>query len=202
VVLYFDNNFIIPLFIDDYVRIQLKSGFDYDHEMLATIVNASLGFLLRDYSLRQIAMSPKTKTILSRKIKMKLNQLLSKYKVPQDLTPTSDLIDRELAYIESTGLIDNRQYIESYIRRHPQHSKALIIQGLRAQGVSVTPDELLGFDLGSNRLKIHRLLQKKRFSRELLSDPKSKNKILAFLARKGFSYDEIRSAIDDYLQNQ
>lgn len=92
----FDDGSYLPMFIDDVVKLSLKIGEEAD---ISILKNFSQNYLARDYALRQIAISPKTKKILSQKLKQKFKDF------------NSDSLLKEL-----DKYLDEKNYI-NYIQR-------------------------------------------------------------------------------------
>ena len=112
-------------------------------------------------------------------------------------------IDAAIEYVRSYHYIDDERYIRDYISYHmTDKSRNRIVQDLMGKGISkdvLLPvmDEL--YEESSENpedSQIQRLLEKKHFSPDM--DYNDKQKIIAFLLRRGFSLDSIRRNIDDF----
>lgn len=108
-----------------------------------------------------------------------------------------EIADKAIEYVKSYGYIDDVRYASDYIRYHSSQGrgKNRIMMELRAKGISEsdfekawdeTDDLGLIEDTGE---AIRKLLEKKHFSQDM--DPAQKNKITAFLMRRGFSPEDI-----------
>lgn len=108
-----------------------------------------------------------------------------------------EIADKAIEYVKSYGYIDDVRYASDYIRYHSSQGrgKNRIMMELRAKGISEsdfekawdeTDDLGLIEDTGE---AIRKLLEKKHFSQDM--DPAQKNKIAAFLMRRGFSPEDI-----------
>lgn len=112
----------------------------------------------------------------------------------------SEASRQAVQYAMSFGYVNDREYIRSYVLgRMNRKSKKEIIYALRLKKlpddmISDVMQEVLGED--SEYDAVRRLLEKKRFA-HVCEDEQKKVKIMAYLARKGFSYDTIRKACDD-----
>lgn len=112
-----------------------------------------------------------------------------------------EIIMQALSYVESYGYIDDERYARSYIEYHIQdRSRARIEQDLYKKGIDKT---LIGrcFDLLQEEGQsidefalIRKLLQKKNYQSEEASY-EERQKMYAFLYRKGFRQDVISRAL-------
>ena len=123
-------------------------------------------------------------------------------KLAEGLYPEKS-IDAAIEYVRSYHYIDDERYIRDYISYHmTDKSRNRIVQDLMGKGISkdvLLPvmDEL--YEESSENpedSQIQRLLEKKHFSPDM--DYNDKQKIIAFLLRRGFSLDSIRRNIDDF----
>ncbi len=118
-------------------------------------------------------------------------------KLVHDLYP-EDVIEQAIAYVKSFGYINDKEYARSYIdsRKDKKSRKELYMQ-LSQKGVD---KELLEevfdeyYDSVDSQTAIRKLLDKKKYDPEQ-SSPKDTQKILGYLMRKGFSYEDIRQVI-------
>lgn len=188
----FSDDNLLPLSTDDYVLMHLKKFEPLNDKEILEIQTASARFLLTEYSLRQVAISPKVRKLLSQKLRLYAQKLKHHYQYPDGLV--LELIEPVLNKIETMGLLDPASFAEYYIRRHHRQSSAQIIFQLRQLGVD--PQVVVSDDIA----KIKTILQKK-YSPEDFSDYQIKRKIIAKLYQKGFAVTDIKTAIDDYLRH-
>ncbi len=155
---------------------------------------------LSDEALQQIM----TQILPSRCIKRAMNLLQKKTFAEGELRKKlieggypDEIADKAIEYVKSYGYIDDVRYASDYIRYHSSQGrgKNRIMMELRAKGISEsdfekawdeTDDLGLIEDTGE---AIRKLLEKKHFSQDM--DPAQKNKIAAFLMRRGFSPEDI-----------
>ena len=107
--------------------------------------------------------------------------------------------DEVICELEDIGYIDDLSFAKAYARdafEYKKHGKKRIEADLRKKGVSsaVIADALgdMDFDSAEN---IEELIDS-RFKNADFSDYKEKNKIIRFLAYRGYSMGDILSAID------
>ena len=122
-------------------------------------------------------------------------------KLTQGLYP-KEIIDQAVAYISSYHYIDDLRYAEDYITTHENtRTRQRINQDLCRKGLSKdTIDQawLNWESKGGNQdeqAMIQALLQKKHYTPET-ADYKEKQKLYAYLTRKGHTPDRIRQALE------
>ncbi len=114
-----------------------------------------------------------------------------------------NIIEEAIEYVSSYNYINDRRYAEEYIRIHlTDKSRMRIKQDLIGKGISSeTIAEAFdncteeGFVIDEVS-QAEKLLQKRGYTPGPDPDPKEWNKQYAFLARKGFSSEIIRKALD------
>ncbi|MFA5894684.1 MAG: RecX family transcriptional regulator [Candidatus Shapirobacteria bacterium] len=186
----FDDGTLLPFKVDDIVRLKLSKFTDISSDFFQTILVASATYLLLEYSLRQIAISPKTEKSLQQKLKIYCQKLKFKYNFSLDLI--YPLIDSTVQRIVDDGLIDNQGYVDHLLRKYPRKSSAEISYLLRQQGITYAPK----LDSSVEITKIKNIIIKK-YSSYNLADYNVKNKLVSNLARKGFPIEFIKTAIDE-----
>lgn len=111
---------------------------------------------------------------------------------------TEDIIEQTIEYVKSFGYIGDASYARRYIQsRQKNKSKKEIYAELCKKGVTKedidSAMEECYEDQGEEEA-IRTLLRKKKYNPEQATDAE-KQKIYGYLARKGFSYDQIRQVI-------
>ena len=122
-------------------------------------------------------------------------------KLQQGFYPT-EIIEQAIAYVAGFHYIDDLRYAVDYITYHEDsRSKRRIEQDLQGKGIpAATMEEAWqvwrenGGEQDEQRM-IREQLHKKHYDPEAETDWKERQKIYAFLARKGFSAEAIRKAI-------
>ena len=181
----FDDDSFLPFPADDVYKLSLKKGDFLDDQKIKTLFCSSFTYLLMEYALRQIALSPKSAKIIKQKLKLKYLYLHRKYQPPQ--LNVDEIIDNIISQLTNKNLLDETSYIESLLRRKGNKSigylKSLLLsQGLNPQNYS----HLLNSH--DDIAKIKKLLPR------LGVDQKAISKLI----RRGFAISSIKSAIDDY----
>jgi regulatory protein len=152
--------------------------------------------------------------VLPKRAKLRAMNLLQKKdytekqlrdKLSEGLYP-SDIIDDAISYVKSYKYLDDDRFTRDYITYHMENrSKARITQDLMGKGIdrdriTAAMDELYSESGDDVELdQIRSLLGKKHYDPENM-DYKDKQKIMAFLTRKGFSISMIKRAMsmDDF----
>lgn len=120
-------------------------------------------------------------------------------KLRQGFYPES-VIDEALEYIKSFHYIDDRRYAKDYIVYHSEsRSRGRIEQDLYRKGIGrdlirAVYEEDLEEELPDETALMEKLLKKKNYDRDN-ADYQEKQKMGAFLYRKGFSLDKIEKIL-------
>ncbi|WP_029232710.1 regulatory protein RecX [Butyrivibrio sp. VCB2006] len=156
-----------------------------------------------------------TGTLLTKRAKLRAMNLLQKKdytekqlrdKLNDGLYP-DNLVDEAISYVKSYKYLDDERFARDYITYHLEmRSKNRIIQDLMGKGLSkdfIVPiyDELCGeanenSDTDIEQAQIEKLLSKKHYSEDL--EYNDKQKIMAFLMRRGYSIESIKRAMNHY----
>ena len=111
---------------------------------------------------------------------------------------TEEIIDEALCYVKSFGYINDSNYARRFINnRKEKKSKKEIYALLCNKGLSkelITEAMEECYDTEDSKNAIIELLRKKKYDPETVTE-KEKQKIVAFLIRKGFSYHDIRQVV-------
>lgn len=113
----------------------------------------------------------------------------------------SDIVEAAISYVKSFGYINDYEYARSFIEsRKERKSRREIYMQLVGKGVSrELIDEAFeeSYEREDSTEAIRRLLEKKHYDRENTT-LEEKKKIMAYLVRKGFGYDDIRKTMQIY----
>ena len=145
-----------------------------------------------------------TQILPSRCIKRAMNLLQKKNFAEGELVKKlieggypEEIVDTAVSYVKSYGYIDDVRYASDYIRYHSSQGrgKNRIRMELMQKGVTDadfekawSQTEELGLVEDSGEA-IHKLLEKKHYSPDM--DPADRNRIAAFLMRRGYSSEDI-----------
>ena len=109
-----------------------------------------------------------------------------------------DVIDKAITYVKSFGYVNDSEYARSYImnRKDKKSKKELYIQlvqkGIEAEVLEAVFEE--SYDNDSSKEAIYKLLAKKKYDPDNTTKEETR-KIIAFLTRKGFGYEDIRQVL-------
>lgn len=113
----------------------------------------------------------------------------------------ADIVEAAISYVKSFGYINDYEYARSFIEsRKERKSRREIYMQLVGKGV---PRELIdeafeeSYERDDSTEAIRRLLEKKHYDPENTT-PEEKKKIMVYLVRKGFGYDDIRRTMQIY----
>ena len=179
---------------------------------------------LRDYKIKvgneisQSTYDEITGVVLSKRSKLRAMNLLQKKdytekqlrdKLSEGLYP-QELIDEAIDYVKSYKYLDDNRFARDYITYHmSMRSRNRIIQDLVQKGIG--KDFLMPIieeiyekvgesaDTDVELEQIQKLLTKKHYDKDM--EFKDKQKIMAFLMRRGYSMDKIRHAIENVDNN-
>lgn len=188
----FDDGSYLPFKIDDVVLEKLKINQEVDFNRLCEL---SLKFLLNNYALRQIAISPKIGAIILPKLKNQARYYIKKY-LPagrQVILNTDQIITEIINYLENNNWLDKVAYAKFLIKKHYKKSKRYLEQLFSFYHL----DKNLLINNDKDNLKT--LLLKKVTKLPNPLDFKTKNKLIQSLLQKGFAYSDIKSVIDEVL---
>lgn len=181
--------------------VKLESGLSFPlYSSEVEKYDAWEGSDLSDESLSEIM----TRILPSRCIKRAMNLLQKKSFAEGELVRKlsdggypEEVVDKAIEYVRSFGYIDDVRYASDYIRYHSSQGrgKNRIRMDLRAKGISDESFEKawddnteLGLIPGADE-EIEKLLEKKHFDPDM--DRADKDKIAAFIMRRGFSAEDI-----------
>lgn len=111
---------------------------------------------------------------------------------------SEEIVSEAVAYVKSFGYINDLEYARSFINnRKERKSRKEIYASLCQKGISREWIEQAleeEYQQGDSQEAICVLLRKKGYDSEK-ADYEEKHKVMTYLVRKGFSYEEIRSAM-------
>lgn len=194
---------------------------ELDKKRSKIYIDGELAFVLykgelRDYSIREGQELPATNyqdiinVVLPKRCKLRAMNLLQKKdytekqlrdKLSEGLYPT-EIVDDAIRYVKAYHYLDDERYARDYITYHMSiRSRNRIIQDLSGKGISkdifmpIVEELYMEEDSDIETEQIRKLLAKKHYDPEQ-ADFKEKQKIMAFLMRKGFQITDIKRAMD------
>ncbi len=193
---------------------------EFDKKRSKIFIDGEFLFLLykgelRDYGIKKDSpLSDETyneiteELLPKRAIKRAMNLLLKKdytesklrEKLSEGMYP-QNAIDVAVEYVKSYHYIDDNRFARDYISYHIEsRSRNRIIQDLMNKGINrelvlACIDEIYSETDGVEIEQIKKLLQKKHY--EKCMEYKEKQKIMAYLVRRGYQLDSIKSAMEE-----
>jgi SOS response regulatory protein OraA/RecX len=181
--------YILPL------EVALKLHFRPGNELtdIPFLETTSLQYLLKEYALRQIAISPKSRHILSQKLTQKLNDYKFKYNYSQDIS-ISEILD----YLEARNLLDASSFARHIVFKNRNKSSQFISQKLKQQKLSSedVSEAMLQVDLVHQRELLQKLIAKLKIKYQKQPLFVQKQKILSSVYQKGFSVSQAKNLLD------
>ena len=110
-----------------------------------------------------------------------------------------EAVEEAIRYVKSFGYINDAEYVRSFIdSRKEKKSKKEIYAALKQKGVDsdIIEQVFEEMDYGEedSRQAIKALMRKRNYNPET-ADAKEKQKMMGYLMRKGFSYQDIRNVL-------
>ncbi|KMZ54706.1 regulatory protein RecX [Dorea sp. D27] len=111
---------------------------------------------------------------------------------------TEDMVDAAVDYVKSFGYVNDDAYVRRFIMgRKERKSKreisgALCQKGIPKEQIDAAMEECYGKE--DSHAAIRKILEKKKYDPATAQDAE-KRRIMGYLTRKGFSYDDIRQVI-------
>lgn len=199
----------------------ISSVVEFDKKRNKIFIDGEFAFVLykgelRSFGIKEGEAIPEetyleiTKTLLPKRATKRAMELLTKKDYTEkklrdklaDGLYSDDIIDAAIDYVKSYNYLDDERYARDYVSYNIEYrSKNRIKQDLMTRGV---PKDIIDSVLAeftdeqcrdAEMEQIGRLLVKKHYDTSM--DYKDKQKIIAFLLRKGYSMDAIRSAMNN-----
>ncbi|MBR1642328.1 MAG: regulatory protein RecX [Butyrivibrio sp.] len=187
---YLDGEFAFLLYKGELRDFSIKNGAEISDATYTEIVE---GVLCKRCRLRAMNLLQK-KDYTERQLRDKLSEGLYQ----------PELIDDAIGYVKMYKYLDDDRYARDYITYHMStRSKNRIIQDLITKGISkekLMPimEQLYLQEDGDIELEqVKALLEKKHYDQDM-TDFKEKQKIMAFLMRRGFQMSTIKRAMNCY----
>lgn len=146
-------------------------------------------------------------TVLTKKAKLKVMNLLQTkdytvYEIRSRLKRESFpeyIIQRAIDYVAEYGYVDDRRYTETYLRYHGQgKSSRILTMKLRQKGIdSNIIEECMSEITIDEEEQIKHLIETK-YKTDWIHDNAKKQKMIGFLMRRGYSYQNIRSVMKEF----
>ena len=189
--LYVDGEFFEGVDENTVVKLNLYKGKVVEKGDLERIRKVEIEEKLHDKVLRLISRFPKTEKELKDYI---LKKGYSK-----------EISQKEINRLKEYDLIDDDNYVENYVKSNRKYSIRMLKNKLYKKGVpgKIIEKHLSVEDIQKKELKILKKLAKKKFKRvDTLGEKEQKEKVFAYLARKGFNFDDINKIVKKILRDK
>lgn len=118
---------------------------------------------------------------------------------------TSEMIQEVVSRLESQNYINDQDFARYFIENRHQNkgiSTKRLIQELKIKGIDSDIIEQAMFDQGTGNLFRDEEVEIEKMIKKQLRKTSDRQKIIAYLARQGFSYDLIKTKLDQYLTTE
>ena len=115
---------------------------------------------------------------------------------------TSEMIQEVVSRLESQNYINDQDFAQYFIENRHQNkgiSTKRLIQELKIKGIDSDIIEQAMFDQGTGNLFRDEEVEIEKMIKKQLRKTSDRQKIIAYLARQGFSYDLIKTKLDQFL---
>lgn len=188
---FLDGDFAFVLYRGELERYQISEGKELPEQMYEQIFREIICRRTRERALHLLKFSSRTEQELRRR-------LLKAY-YPERA------VAEAVRFLKEYHYLDDEQYTANYIEIHGKRKSRMELTGdLLKKGIDKSSIIRLLEELEPDEEEqIKRLLEKRRFSDQ--AEPAEKRKTIAFLMRRGFSYDKISRVIgrleeEDFLE--
>ncbi len=189
VTIYFDNNSMLFLAVEVFLKSGLKKGDDISEDRFSLLIEQNKLFHIKQRAFRLLGRRQHASSELSRKLWNKDYE--------------QKLIDEVIEDLQKKGYLDDKEFIRAFVAEKSK-SKNWSIKKIKAElfnrGVaSKLIDEMLYEQPVESDLKSAMKLAKKKYEvllKRNLEPKELRNKLSAFLFSKGFEYDLIKEVCD------
>ena len=181
---YIDDEFAFVLYKGELFKYQIHKDEEISEETIAGIKKEVLVKRAKLRAMHLLNAMPRTE--------QQLREKLAQNEYPEDV------IEAAVSYVKSFGYINDEAYIRNFIisRKNSKSKREIVMllgqKGLRGELVDNIVEEMYAEE--SELSTIKEIMIKKRWNPSEMEE-KEKQKMLAYLMRKGFSYEEIRRAL-------
>ena len=115
---------------------------------------------------------------------------------------TSEMIQEVISRLESQNYINDQDFARYFIENRHQNkgiSTKRLVQELKIKGIDSDIIEQAIFDQGTGNLLRDEEVEIEKMIKKQLRKTSDRQKIIAYLARQGFSYDLIKAKLDQFL---
>lgn len=196
--IFMDDQFELSVEEKLVVDFQLYQGKVLEDEVIAELVENDFSERLKRKAIEKISMSLRSTNEIRQYLKRIANKILLRIKIPFDFE-ISVVVDKIILDLVERKYLDDRGYANSLVDIYQRTKSKIEIQKLLVRkGISrAIVDAVLSNSVDDPDL-ISQLIDKKRklIKFKNLGKAEEKKKIIEFLMRKGYHYDEIKDLVE------
>lgn len=193
--IFLDGKYAFPLDVDNFVKARLKVGQRLSDKQIESLIEKNEFQKLLNKVLRLISFRPRSER--------EIRDYLKKKASSAQLTPK--LTDKILAKLKKLGVLDDeafaRWWLEQRATFRPRGKYGLRAE-LRQKGVDREIIEQVVEQEVNELLLAKKVAQKKVKTLKKLPEREFRQKLAAFLSRRGFSWSVIKKVIDESSQKR
>lgn len=191
--IFIDGKFKLGLDIENILLSSLKIGQEMDEIRLRKLVFKGEVSRLLERIGKFMAIRPRSE----KEIRDRLSQKLYKRKLPEFINK-DELKESVLTKLSRLDFVDDEKFARWWVEQRnqfrPKGKRALMVE-LRVKGVSDESIRKALTLLSNEKELIKKLMDKKLKTLQRFSEKQRKEKVIQFLLRKGFSWEEIKEVI-------
>ena len=183
----------LPLYVGEVHKYNLKEGMDLPLEIYNDIINSILIKRAKERAFYILKSSDKTG-----------NQIYEKLK--KTYYPNT-VIKKTIEFLKEYNYVDDNRYAKNYIayriesRSITNIKRELLLKGIDKEIIDFELGDYIDKDIYNPQEIIFKELEKKRYNPDE-TDEKKKRKLINYLLRKGFKYDDIFGVFKNYNENK
>jgi len=195
VTIYFDNDTVMFLAVEVFLKSGLKKGDDISEDRLSLLIEQNKLFHIKQKAFRLLGRRQHSSSELRRKLWNK------DYK--------QKLIDEVIEDLKKNGYLDDKEFISAFVAEKSKTKNwstkkiksELFKRGVASKLIDETLNERLKEDDFENAMKLAKKKYEVLLKRNL--EPKElRNKLSTYLFSKGFDYELIKEICDKLLKNE
>jgi regulatory protein len=195
--IYLDGKFGFGLDLENYLKLNLKVEQEFSDKEIEKIIKKAEFQKTLDKLLRFATLRPRSEKEIRDWIYRRIGK-----KYSEELFNKQSLRLRQR--LKRLEFLDDERFAKWWVGQRMQFkfkSKRQLVSELRIKGIdrNTIEDVIAGVNIDETKIA-KKLIEKKKYRWEKLDKLKAKKKMTDFLARKGFGWDVIRSAIDVVLK--
>lgn len=181
---FLDGDFAFVLYKGELRRYQIEVGRELTEAVYQEILEGVIGKRARERALYLLKFSGRTEAELRKRLK-------------SGFYPEQS-IDKAIEFLKRYQYLDDYGYARNYIEVYGKHKSVAELKGaLREKGIEKEQINSLLEELEPDEEGQIRHILEKRRRKEAEVTPERMKKDIAYLMRKGYSYEKIRSVIGD-----